>query len=295
MFEGFERGTRRVGEVDIHYVMAGSGPPVLMLHGFPQNLALWARVAPRLAERYTVVCADLRGYGDSSKPEPAADLHNYSFRAMAQDQAGLMRALGFPRFHLIGHDRGGRTGYRMALDHPEAVRSLAVLDIAPTYAMYAYVDHQVAAAYWHWYFLQQPAPYPERIIEAGPDPFYEGCLAGWGATALEHFDPEQLAAYRRTWRDPGSIRGSCADYRAAARVDFAMDARDDHRRLACPVLAFWGSEGVIQHHFDLAALWGHRCERLKTATLPGGHFFIDQRPAETADVLAGFLADPAGE
>lgn len=201
-----------------------------------------------------------------------------------------MRALGFERFHVIGHDRGARTGHRMALDHPQAVRSLAVLDIAPTYAMFSDVNRHVASAYWHWYFLQQPAPYPERVIECNPDHFYEGCLVGWGATALSDFDPEQLAEYRRCWRQPGMIRGSCADYRAAAQIDFRHDEEDLGRKVTCPTLAFWGSKGVIQRHFDLRAVWAARCEHLETATLPGGHFFVDQFPDESAQILGDFLA-----
>lgn len=159
MFEGFKRNRLRVGDVEIHHVVGGKGPPVLLLHGFPQNLAMWARVAPLLAERFTVVCADLRGYGDSSKPEASADLSNYSFRTRALDELGLMQVLSFERFHVIGHDRGARTGHRMALDHPQAVRSLAVLDIVPTYTMFKDVNQHIASANWHWYFLQQPAPW----------------------------------------------------------------------------------------------------------------------------------------
>jgi haloacetate dehalogenase len=202
MFEGFERKVVSVAGIDIAAVVGGSGPPVLMLHGFPQNRAMWARVAPELARAFTVVCADLRGYGDSAKPQCLADCSNYAFRALAADQFGLMRGLGFDRFHIVGHDRGGRTGHRMALDHPDAVLSLTVMDIVPTYAMFMDTNRKVAHAYWHWYFLSQPAPFPERLIGSDPDFFYEACLVGWGATKISDFDPEMLAAYRRCWRDP---------------------------------------------------------------------------------------------
>src|SRR2546425_6246413 len=161
MFEGFDHKYVDVGDVTIHCVVAGEGPPVLMLHGYPQSLAMWARVAPVLAERFTVVCADLRGYGDSSKPRCAPDRSTYAFRTMAADQVSLMAQLGFSRFHLVGHDRGGRTGHRMALDHPTVVESLAVLDIAPTYTMFMETNRHVAGAYWHWYFLSLPEPFPE--------------------------------------------------------------------------------------------------------------------------------------
>jgi haloacetate dehalogenase len=290
MFEGFARGTRRVGDVEIAYVVGGSGPPVLLLHGFPQTKAMWAKVATRLVTRFTVVCADLRGYGDSGKPVSLPDRSNYAFRTFAADQVGLMRALGFPRFHMIGHDRGGRTGHRMALDHPEAVASLTVMDIVPTHAMFMRSDRKIAMAYWHWYFLAQPEPFPERMIGADPDFFYETCLLGWGAARLGDFDAAQLADYRRAWRDPAMIHGSCSDYRAAATIDLEHDAADIERKVACPTLVVYGANGAMAKLFDLPDEWRQRCADVTAAALPGGHFFVDQFPAETADVLMGFLA-----
>lgn len=289
MFEGFRRQTVH-GEIGINTVVGGCGDPVLLLHGFPQNLAMWARVAPSLARDHTVVCTDLRGYGDSDKPAQDEDLANYSFRRMAQDQVDVMRELGFERFHVVGHDRGGRTAHRMALDHADAVRSVAVLDIVPTYDMFDRADAVTARTYWHWYFLQQPAPYPEEIIAADPDHFYEGCLAGWGATRISDFDPEQLAEYRRTWRLRESIFGGCADYRAAADVDVRLDEADLQRKVECPALVLWGERGVIAGLFDVAELWAARFSRMQTRTLPGGHFFVDQFPGETAEILRQFLA-----
>ncbi|MDQ2735030.1 MAG: alpha/beta hydrolase, partial [Pseudomonadota bacterium] len=289
LFDGFEQRLVPVG-VDIHARIGGAGPPVLLLHGFPQNLFMWARVAPLLAEHFTVVCADLRGYGGSAKPPADADLNNYSFRAMAEDQLELMHALGFERFHVVGHDRGARTGHRMALDHPQAVQSLAVLDIVPTHMMFAQVDCELARAYWHWYFLQQPAPYPENVIAANPDNFYEGCLIGWGATGLEAFDPRQLAEYRRSWRSLEAIYGSCADYRAAAQVDFKLDEADLGRKIECPTLAFWGSAGLMHQLFNMKQVWTERCVKLTCASLPGGHFFVDQYPMDTAAILKSFLS-----
>jgi haloacetate dehalogenase len=270
-------------------VTAGQGPPLLLLHGFPQNLAMWARVAPILAADFTVVCADLRGYGDTSKPHCATDKTNYSFRAMAADQAGLMQALGFDRFDVVGHDRGGRTAHRMALDHPDLVRSLAVLDIVPTYAMFMETNRHVAGAYWHWYFLSQPEPFPERLIGADPDFFYEACLVGWGATKLADFDAEMVADYRRSWRDPAMIHGSCSDYRAAASIDLEHDAADIDKKVGARTLALWGDKGVMHKYFDIAAQWRKRCADVSGASLPGGHFFVDQFPAETARILAKFL------
>jgi haloacetate dehalogenase len=290
MFDGFDRKGIDVGSVTINCVIGGSGPPLLMLHGFPQNLAMWARVAPLLAQRHTVICADLRGYGDSSKPACDADLANYSFRQMAADQVGLMQALGFNRFDVVGHDRGGRTGHRMALDTPDVVRSLAVLDIVPTHAMFMETNRHVAGAYWHWYFLSLPAPFPERLIGNDPDFFYETCLAGWGATRIGDFDQEMLDDYRRCWRDPAMMHGSCADYRAAARIDLEHDQADIDKKVVCPVLAFWGSHGLMHKLFDMEAAWRTRCANVQTATLPGGHFFVDQFPADTVRILEDFLA-----
>ena len=289
MFEGFDRKRIEVDDIVVNCVVGGQGSPVLLLHGFPQNHAMWARVAPMLARRFTVVCADLRGYGDSSKPKCLGDNANYSFRSMAADQVAAMARLGFDRFHVVGHDRGGRTGHRMALDRPDAVRSLSVLDIVPTYAMFMETNRLVAGAYWHWYFLSLPAPFPERLIGNDPDFFYETCLAGWGATRLSDFDAEMLADYRRCWHDPAMIHGSCSDYRAAATIDLAHDGADLGRQVACPALALWGTKGLMHQHFDLSAQWAKRCAKLRTATVPGGHFFVDQLPTETARILTDFI------
>ena len=293
MFEGFAKRTIDVGDgIEIAFVAAGDGPPVLMLHGFPQTHAMWARIAPAIAAAgYLVVCADLRGYGNSSKPKRLPDNSNYSFRAFALDQVRLMRALGHERFHVVGHDRGGRTAHRMALDHPGVVRSVAVLDIVPTYAMFTETNRQVASAYWHWYFLSQPEPLPERLIGADPDFFYETCLAGLGATGLKSFDPAQLEAYRAAWRDPAMIHGSCSDYRGAATIDLDHDAVDLDRKVEAPLIALYGADGLMAKLFDIPAEWRRRATNVRGASLPGGHFFPDALPDETAEVLIGFLGE----
>lgn len=289
MFEGFKTGTLTTNGTTIAYAAGGSGPPVLLLHGFPQNKAMWAKVAPILAKHYTVVCADLRGYGDSAKPRGLPDHSNYSFRTFAADQVGLMRALGADQFHMLGHDRGGRTGYRMALDHPDRVLSLAVMDIVPTYTMLEETNRRVASAYWHWYFLSQPEPFPERLIASDPDYFYEAQLVGWGAAKLTDFDTRQLAEYRRCWQNPDMIHGSCCDYRAAATIDLAHDTADRARKIQCPTLVLHGSKGVMAGLFDIPAQWKKLCANVSEATLPGGHFFVDQFPEETATLLLNFL------
>jgi haloacetate dehalogenase len=289
VFEGFKRGKAQLDGITINHVIGGSGPPVLLLHGFPQSLAMWAKVAPALAERFTVVCADLRGYGDSSKPKCLPDRSNYAFRAMAADQLSLMASLGFEQFHLVGHDRGGRTAHRLALDHPRAVRSLTVMDIVPTYKLFMEADRHFAGAYWHWFFLSQPEPFPERLIGADPDFFYETCLAGWGAARLADFDAEQLAEYRRCWRDPAMIHGSCSDYRAAASIDLDHDGADIATKAACPTLVLYGAQGIMAKLYDVPAAWRERCSDVRAQAIPGGHFFPDTAPVETIKALLAFL------
>jgi haloacetate dehalogenase len=289
MFEGFESGTALVNGTKIAYVKKGTGPAVLMLHGFPQTKAMWARIAPVLAPSLTVVCADLRGYGDSAHPACLPDASNYSFRAMAADQMGLMQQLGFDQFHLIGHDRGARTAHRLALDHPQAVKSLTLMDIVPTTVLFNDVTRQLAGAYWHWFFLSQPAPFPERLIGADPDYFYETCLLGWGGARLDDFDAAQLADYRRCWRKPSMMAGSCGDYRAAASIDLAHDMIDIDAKVTAPSLVFYGEHGVMNKLYDIAAQWKPRLAHMQTADLPGGHFFPDMRPQDTAQVLLDFV------
>jgi haloacetate dehalogenase len=293
MFEGFEKRTVEVGEgISIACVTAGNGPPVLLLHGYPQTHAMWAGIAPRIVEAgYSVVCPDLRGYGDSSKPRSLSDRSNYSFRAMAGDQARLMRALGHERFHLVGHDRGARTAHRLTLDHGAAVRSVAVLDIAPTYVIFMELTRHLAGGYWHWFFLSQPEPVPERMIGADPDFFYETCLTSWGSAKLTDFDAGQLDAYRRAWRDPAMIHGSASDYRAAATIDLEHDAADLDRKVEAPLLAFYGANGLMAKLFDVPAEWRKRASNVRDASLPGGHFFPDLLPAETAATLVSFLRE----
>jgi haloacetate dehalogenase len=294
MFIGFESRTVHLNGIDIACVIGGQQhtdrTPILMLHGFPQTKAMWSSIAPLLAQQYTVVCADLRGYGDSGHPPCLPDASNYSFRAMAGDQLALMQSLGFEKFHLIGHDRGARTAHRLALDHPQAVKSITIMDIVPTTTMFLETNRQVAGAYWHWYFLSQPAPFPERMIEGNPDFFYETCLFGWGATQLKDFDAEQLADYRRCWRQPSMIQGSCGDYRAAASIDLANDQIDMAHKLSYPSLVFYGSNGLMHKLFDIPAQWAKRLAHMQTASLPGGHFFPDQFPTETARILLDFVS-----
>ena len=286
MITGFEDHSLHVNGQDIAFSLAGEGPPVLLLHGFPQTRALWAQVAPLLAQRYSVVAADLRGYGDSSKPDGVAAM---SFRNMGADQLALMQALGHETFHLIGHDRGGRTAHRLALDAPEAVASLTVMDIVPTHLLLSDLSKEVARAYYHWFFLSQPAPVPETLISADVDAFFHSCLTGWGGAGLADFAPEQLDAYRRAWRDPACIHTMFNDYRAAIDVDFALDNADLSQKVTCPALVAYGADGAMAQHYDMAAAWSPRLANMQTTTVPGGHFFVDQSPEATAAALLTFL------
>ena len=290
MFEGFTRKKVNVGEVDINCVYGGSGPPLLLLHGCPQNVTQWAKLVPLLADKYTVVCADLRGYGDSSKPKDAPDHSNYAFRAMAQDQVKLMSQLGFERYHVAGHDRGARVSHRMALDWPQKVLTMSALDVVPTWAMYNKVTRQLAATFWQWYFFPIPEPFPELAIGANPDLFFENCLVVCGTSVLDKFDEEMVDEYRRCWRDPGMIHGTCSDYRAGASIDLEHDAADLHRKVECPVLTLWAGEGLVRTFFDFEKEWQARASDVRSVAAPGGHFFPEQYPRETADALLAFLA-----
>jgi haloacetate dehalogenase len=283
---GFADAVWTGGPVPIAYSIGGAGPPLLLLHGFPQSRALWARIGPALARHRTVIAPDLRGYGGSGKP---AAVDAYSFRAMAADMVGLMKGLGHDRFAIAGHDRGGRVAHRLALDAPEAVARLCVMDIVPTRHLLTHLTAAVARDYYHWFFLAQPAPGPERMIGADPDAFFESCLTGWGAAGLADFDPAQLAAYRAAWRDADTVRGMCNDYRAALSHDAADDAADAGRAVRCPALVLWGADGAMARHYDVAASWAPLLARMTARALPGGHFFPDTAPGETAAALAAFL------
>ncbi|WP_254693260.1 alpha/beta fold hydrolase [Sulfitobacter sp. SK011] len=283
---GFTFDTAAVNGQQIAFARGGSGPPLMVLHGFPQTHMMWHAVAPRLAAHFTVIAPDLRGYGASSKPQGT---ENYSFREMAADQLGLMQHLGFDQFHLVGHDRGGRTAHRLALDAPKAVQTLTVMDIVPTHLLLNDLTRHVAKAYYHWFFLAQPRPFPETLIAHDPDAYFVSCLLGWGAAKITDFAPEALAAYRTAWRDPDTIRGMCEDYRAALAFDFDHDAADLDRRITCPALVMWGADGAMGRAYDVAATWADRLSDITPAPMPGGHFFVDQHPDETSAALLAFL------
>ena len=293
-FEGFEARPYRVGEVDIFARTGGrqGGPPVLLLHGFPQTHAMWHRFAQVLAGRCRLVLADLRGYGDSSKPVGAADHGNYSKRAMAQDMAQLMNQLGHQRFAVVGHDRGGRVAHRLALDHAPRVTSLCVMDIAPTLDMYEATDMRFASAYHHWFHLIQPAPLPERMIEGDARFYLQWTLGGRGVGQLNHVEPAALAEYERCFCRPEAIHGACEDYRAAATIDLAHDraSRAADQKIACDTLVLWSARGVVERLFEPLKLWQAQCTASVTGrAVPAGHFLPEELPAETAAAVAAHL------
>lgn len=287
LFSGFERGVICRDGVDIAFVARGQGVPVMMLHGFPQTHAMWANIAPLIARGYRVICPDLRGYGASGKPPSIID---YSFREMAADVVALSRHMGFDRFHLVGHDRGARVAHRLCLDHTETVLSVTLMDIIPTHALLDDLSMQVAQAYYHWFFLAQPEPMPERMIGADPDAYYLSCLLGWGNAGASGFDQQQMAAYQTAWRDPDCIRGMCNDYRAGLAVDFHDDAADLGRILEIPACVMWGRDGVMGQLCDVPATWVDRFANLTPCSMAGGHFFPDHHPELVAEKILGFLA-----
>jgi haloacetate dehalogenase len=287
-FPGFERKQIEVSGASINLVHGGKGPAVLLLHGYPQTHCIWHRLAPLLAERYTVVASDLRGYGDSSKPAGLPDHGNYSKRAMALDQVEVMQALGYPEFYLVGHDRGGRVAHRLALDHPQCVKKLAVLDICPTKTMYERTDRAFAKAYFHWFFLIQPAPFPEKLIGADPE-FFIKFQMGRRHGGLQVFAPDAMAEYVRCFSDPASIHASCEDYRAAESIDLEHDAADLAQKIACPVLALWGKHGVIEQQFDCLADWRAVAREVRGHALDCGHYLPEEQPDEIARQLESFL------
>jgi haloacetate dehalogenase len=289
MLDGFETRDVETRDTSIRVRIGGAGPPLLLLHGYPQTHAMWHRVAPALAEHYTVMCADLRGYGDSGKPASDPEHAAYSKRVMAQDMVEAMAGLGFARFRLAGHDRGGRVAHRLALDHPERLASVAVLDIVPTRTVFRATNQALATAYYHWFFLSQSFDMPERLIGADPVYYLRRKLGAWAA--LDRFAPTALADYERCFSDPAMIHASCEDYRAAASIDLAHDEADLERRIQCPLLALWGGRGVMERHFDVLATWREKAAGpVSGRALDCGHFLAEELPEETTDELRAFFA-----
>ncbi len=292
LFPGFASRRIDVGDgVEIPCVVGGSGPPLLLLHGHPQTHAIWHRVAPALATQHTVVATDLRGYGDASKPPGDPDHARYAKRAMARDQLGVMAALGHPRFDVLAHDRGARVAHRLAADHPQVVQRLVLLDIAPTLAMYEQTNEAFARAYWHWFFLIQRAPLPERLIEADPAGYIRSTMGSRDA-GLAPFDPRALAEYERCLALPGAAHALCEDYRAAATIDLDHDRADRSagRRLAMPLLVLWGARGIVERCFRPLDEWKRVADDVRGEALPCGHYIPEEAPEALLQRVVPFFA-----
>ena len=294
-FEGFKPLTVRTTDgIDIHGVRGGEGPPLLLLHGHPQTHMIWQRCAAALARHFTVVATDLRGYGASSKPEGEPGHATYSKRAMAADQVALMRELGYTRFLVCAHDRGARVAHRMALDHPDAVERLMLLDIAPTLAMYEQTDRTFATLYYHWFFLIQPAPLPETLIGANTDLYIERAMGNRHA-GLAPFSPEALDAYRAALREPGAVHAMCEDYRASATIDLEHDRADIERgrKVVCPLRVLWGAEGAIERCFDALGEWRKVARDVSGRSLACGHYIPEEASDELVEEMLAFFKTSA--
>jgi len=294
LFPGFATENFDTGHVRLHYRIAGSGPPLLLLHGYPQTHASWHKVAGRLAETFTVVAPDLRGYGQSACPDADVDHRAYSKRAMAGDVARLMDSLGFRRFHAMGHDRGGRVAYRMALDRPDRIERLAVLDIVTTWDFWQPAQHEARRRSVRWAFLAQPAPIPESLIGADPTAWLEGCLKRSTLSgSLDAFDPRALMAYRMSVSDPDRIHAACEDFRAGASCDLRDDQTDRRlgQRIACPTLVVWGTLGSLAVIDDPVALWRPWCETVSGSKVASGHFIAEENPEGLLAAVVPFLKE----
>jgi len=295
LFPGFDVLDRAVehehGGTTVHAVVGGEGPPLLLLHGYPQTHVMWSSIAPDLARDHTLVVPDLRGYGDSGTPADGEGHAGHSFRAMAADVAALMRELGHERYAVVGHDRGARVTHRLALDHADAVERAAVLDVLPTTHVYGHVDRRLATAYYHWFFYLQPEPLPENLIAGDPTGYLHSLLGGWGS-GLDVYSPAQLAEYERCFADPATRHAMLEDYRAGASIDLEHDEADAAagHRVTCPLLVLWGSKGVVgTGPDDVLAVWRERADDVRGEAVDAGHFLVDERPAETLAALRGFL------
>ena len=288
LFPGFKQRRVRVSGATINLVTGGDGTPLLLLHGYPETHAMWHKIAPHLARDYTVVCADLRGYGDSSKPKGLPDHSNYSKRAMAKDMVEVMAALGHRRFHVVGHDRGARVAHRLARDHGARVRSLTVLDIVPTLKMYDSTTKAFATAYYHWFFLIQKPPLPEKLL-AGHVPGYILGRIGRGKGGLKHFSRAAQNEYVRCFRDPRTIHATCEDYRASAGIDLEHDRKNLKKKLRMPVMVLWGKQGVIERMFRPLRDWREVAGDVRGRALDCGHFLPEEAPQETLREIRRFL------
>ncbi len=275
---------------EINLVHGGSGRPLLLLHGYPQTHVIWHEIAPQLANSFHVICPDLRGYGDSSKPPSSSDHYPYSKRAMAQDMIEVMASLGYSEFFVAGHDRGARVAHRMALDYPDKIIKACVMDIAPTYHMFKTTDQNFATGYYHWFFLIQPDGLPEHMINADPAYYLTEKLKRWSAPNMKFAD-EAVTEYIRCFSKPEVVHASCEDYRAAASIDLKHDEEDLNNKIHCPLLVLWGEKGFVNRSYDVLAVWDERADQIEGRTLDCGHFLPEEAPIDVLSELQRFFAN----
>ncbi|AFZ35106.1 Haloacetate dehalogenase [Stanieria cyanosphaera PCC 7437] len=288
MFNYFQTKTIETSGAKINLVIGGQGEPLLLLHGYPQTHLMWHKIAHLLAEDFTVIATDLRGYGASSKPPGEPDHSNYAKRVMAQDQVEVMFQLGYETFALVGHDRGARVAHRLTLDYPTKVKKLALLDILPTYELYANSDREFATAYYHWFFLIQPYPFPETLISNNAEYFLRHCLSQWSKVD-DAFTQATIAEYLLYFDDWATIHSTCEDYRAAASIDSIHDQLNREQKITCPLLVLWGKQGIIGKKYDILASWTAKAINVQGKGLNCGHFLPEEAPNETYSALRNFL------
>ena len=287
-FNGFEPLKINTGDVEINLKRGGKGKPVLLLHGYPETHVMWHKLASRLAQKYTVVLTDLRGYGDSSSPTGAQDHSNYSKRVMALDQVMVMEKLGYKTFDIVGHDRGARVAHRLMRDHPNRINRGAIMDIMPTLDTYEKTDMIFARGYYHWFFLIQPPDLPEHLIGVDPEYFVRKCLNSWGRNP-DSFSDDAVKEYVRCFSKPEVIHSTCEDYRASATIDLEHDRQDRSKKIECPLLVLWGGKSFISRAYDVLGIWSKYASHVEGSPIPSGHFLPEEAPEETYNVLVKFL------
>lgn len=286
--KNFNKIVVKTSGAQINVLHGGSGPALLLLHGYPQTHVMWHKIVPKLMKYFHVICPDLRGYGDSSKPVGTKDHFTYSKREMAKDMVEVMETLGYSEFFVAGHDRGARVVHRMTLDYPKKVKKACVMDIVPTYHMFKTTDQQFATGYYHWYFLIQPDNLPEKMIGADPSYYLKEILKRWSASGAV-FKKEVVDEYIRCFRTPESIHATCEDYRAAATIDLIHDKEDINKKVECPLLVLWGAKGFIQRNYDVLNVWRENALHVEGKALSCGHFLAEEAPIEVCEELLSFF------
>ena len=288
MFDGFKSAKIKSNKININYKIGGKGYPILMLHGYPQTHIMWRKVTPILSQDYTVICSDLRGYGDSDKPSSDIVHKNYSKKEMAKDQAELMELLGFNKYVVVGHDRGARVAHRMGLDYQDKISKMVLMDIVPTNHVFNTANMTLATRYYHWFFLIQKPPFPEKLIGKDPEFYLRSKLSMWGLNE-QYMSEDAVTEYLRCFSNPDTIRASCEDYRAGATIDMEDHNKDYDKKIECPLLILWGKKGTVEELYDPIEVWKKWAKNVQGFSLDCGHFIPEERPEETVDYIKNFI------